>query len=54
MPATKLPPEWFLCVDAGGTSCKVAVASSLDSKVFAGTSGPCNVCVPLSFDGRCF
>ncbi|GAA5862069.1 hypothetical protein JCM3774_006160 [Rhodotorula dairenensis] len=43
MPSARLPPEWFLCVDAGGTSCKVAVASSLNSKVYTAIGGPCNV-----------
>ncbi|GAA5956946.1 hypothetical protein JCM8115_003872 [Rhodotorula mucilaginosa] len=43
MPSASLP-EWFLCVDAGGTSCKVAVASSLDhGTVWTAIGGPCNV-----------
>lgn len=46
MPSASLP-EWFLCVDAGGTSCKVAVASSLDhGTVWTAIGGPCNVYAP--------
>ncbi|GAA5990317.1 hypothetical protein JCM10908_007312 [Rhodotorula pacifica] len=43
MPSARLP-EWFLCVDAGGTSCKVAIASSHNNEqVFTAIGGPCNV-----------